>query len=263
MKILAPHLLREPVARERFLRETQIVSSLSSPHIVRVVAVAPPDALLPYIVMERLSGTDLGQLLKKRPLLPLADVQQIIAHVAKGLDAAHKAGIIHRDLKPTNIYAQGDGPHRIWKILDFGASKWRDSEGTLTQDNIVGTPGYMSPEQALGRPVDARSDVYSFGVIVYRLLTGVPAVVPGEIPAMLQEVSFRMPIQPTKRAQVDPGLEAVLAVALSKSPVHRFAAAGELAYAFDQAVRGNLDRGIAHRAEALLEEQPWGSYQRQ
>lgn len=98
---------------------------------------------------------------------------------------------------------------------------------------------------------------------MYRLLTGVPAVVPGEIPAMLQEVSFRMPVQPSKRAKVDPALEAVLAVALAKSPVHRFATAGELAYAFDQALRGKLDRGIAHRAEALLEDHPWGAWQRQ
>lgn len=260
MKILAPHLLRDPTARDRFVRESAIVSALKSPHVVRVVAVSPADAPLPYIVMERLDGIDLGQLLKRQPILPLDEIEQITKQVAAGLDAAHKAGIIHRDLKPSNIYGIGEAGSRTWKIVDFGASKWRDGDGTLTQDAIVGTPGYMSPEQALGHAIDQRSDVYSFGVIIYRLLTGVPAVVPGEVPAMLQEVAYRMPVQPSKRAKVMPELEAVLAVALAKLPMHRFATAGELAYAFSTAVAGKLDRGIAHRAEVLIADAPWGAW---
>jgi eukaryotic-like serine/threonine-protein kinase len=262
MKLLAPHLLRDVQARERFEREQAIISKLASPNIVRVHAVSPEDAALPYIVMERLEGIDLAQLIKKEPVRPLAEVIDVVRQVASGLDVAHKAGIIHRDLKPSNIYAMGEGDARIWKVLDFGASKWRDSDGTLTQDAIVGTPGYMSPEQALGRTVDPRSDVYALGVIVYRLLTGVPAVVPGEVPAMLQEVAYRMPVQPSKRADVSPQLEAVLAVALAKSPVHRFATAGELAHVFIEAANGKLDRGIALRATAVLEDTAWGAWQR-
>jgi len=262
IKLLAPHLLRDKAARERFLRESAIISTLSSKHCVRVYAVSPDDAVLPYIVMEQLEGTDLQALIKEKSLRSLEEIRGIVTQVAAGLDAAHKAGIIHRDLKPSNIFATGDGDDRVWKILDFGASKWRDSEGTLTQDNIVGTPGYMSPEQALGRQVDQRSDVYAFGVIVYRLLTGVPAVVPGEVPAMLQEVAYRMPVQPSKRAKVAPELESVLAVALSKSPVHRFATAGEMAHVFEDACMGKLDRGIQHRAQAVLADTPWGAWQR-
>ncbi len=262
MKLLAPHLLRDVSARERFGRESAIISRLSSPHVVRVHAVSAPDAVLPYIVMERLDGSDLAQQIKREPVRPLDEVVELARHVGSGLDDAHKAGIIHRDLKPSNIYATGEGSRRIWKVLDFGASKWRDSDGTLTQDAIVGTPGYMSPEQALGRPLDQRSDVYALGVILYRMLTGVPAVVPGETPAMLQEVAYRMPVQPSKRADVSPALEAVLAVALAKSPVHRFATAGELASVFVDAAKGRLDRGIALRAEAILEETPWGGWQR-
>jgi tRNA A-37 threonylcarbamoyl transferase component Bud32 len=262
IKLLAPHLLRDPIARERFMRESEIVSKLSSPNIVRVVAVSPKDAPLPYIVMERLEGIDLAQLIKREPVRPLDEVTQLVRHVASALDTAHKAGIIHRDLKPSNIYLTGEGIGRIWKVLDFGASKWRNGEGTLTQDMIVGTPGYMSPEQALGRTIDQRSDVYALGVILYRLLTGVPAVVPGEVPAMLQEVAFRMPVQPSKRGDVPAPIEAVLAVALAKSPVHRFATAGELAYVFVEAASGKLDRGIAVRAEAVLEDTAWGAWQR-
>jgi len=190
----------------------------------------------------------------------LAEIEEIAVHVAAGLEAAHAAGVIHRDLKPSNIFATGEGSARIWKLLDFGASKWRDGEGTLTQDAIVGTPGYMAPEQALGRPVDQRSDVYALGVILYRLLTGVPPVLPGEVPAMLQEVSYRMPIQPSKRASVSPQIEAVLAVALAKAPVHRFATAAELAAAFRQAVAGRVEVAIARRAAFVLADAPWGAW---
>ncbi|HUS31774.1 MAG TPA: serine/threonine-protein kinase [Kofleriaceae bacterium] len=262
VKILAPHLLRDPSARDRFLRESEIVSSINSPHVVKVLTVAPKDALVPYIAMERLEGTDLAQMLKKRSLLPLAEIEDIVTQVATGLDAAHKAGVIHRDLKPSNIFATGEASARVWKLLDFGASKWHDGEGTLTRDNVVGTPGYMAPEQALGRAVDQRSDVYALGVIMYRLMTGVPAVVPGEVPAMLQEVSFKMPVQPSKRAKVSPALEAVLAVALAKSPVHRFSTAGDLAAAFRAAAAGKLDRAIQQRAEAVLADLPWDAWNR-
>src|SRR5690606_32950239 len=99
--------LRDPRARERFLRESAIVSALTSPHVIRVHAVSPPDAALPYIVMERLTGIDLAQLLKASAVRPLAEIAQLVRHVAAGLEAAHAAGVIHRDLKPSNIFASG------------------------------------------------------------------------------------------------------------------------------------------------------------
>ncbi|HTL31733.1 MAG TPA: serine/threonine-protein kinase [Kofleriaceae bacterium] len=262
VKILAPHLLRDATARDRFLRESEIVSAIKSPHVVKVLTVAPKDALVPYIAMERLEGTDLGQMLKKRSTLPLEEVEVLVTQVAEGLEAAHKAGVIHRDLKPSNLFATGDDKNRTWKILDFGASKWSDGEGTLTRDNVVGTPGYMAPEQALGRDVDQRSDVYALGVIIYRVLSGVPAVVPGEVPAMLQEVAYKMPVAPSKRAKVPTPLESVLAVALAKSPVHRFATAGDLARAFRAAAVGKVDPTIQKRANAVLAVAPWDSWDR-
>jgi serine/threonine-protein kinase len=258
MKLLAPHLLGNADARERFLRESAIVSKIRSAHICHVVAVAPPDALLPYIVMERLDGQDLGQLLKKTPVFPAAEVEKVITQIAAGLDAAHRAGVIHRDLKPSNIFAIGAGEGRTWKLLDFGASKWRDGDGTLTHGQIVGTPTYMAPEQAQGHVIDSRSDVYALGVVLYRLVTGVPAVVGADIPQMLQEVVYRVPVQPSKRAAVSAPVEAVLAIALAKSPVHRFATAGELASALSAALVGTLDRALAKRAAALLHDAPWG-----
>jgi tRNA A-37 threonylcarbamoyl transferase component Bud32 len=262
IKILAPHLLRDEAARDRFLRESEIVSSLASPHVVKVFGVASPEATLPYIAMERLEGTDLAQLLKRGSLTAIDEIVKVIDHVAKGLDAAHAAGVIHRDLKPSNVFATGEGATRMWKLLDFGASKWSDGDGTLTQDKIVGTPTYMAPEQAMGRSLDRRSDVYALGVLLYRLVTGVPAVLPTDLPVMLQEVAHRMPVQPSKRSKVAPEIEAVLAVALAKEPAARFASAGELARTFSEAAAGRVDRGIQHRADLLLRELPWGAWQK-
>lgn len=102
--------------------------------------------------------------------------------------------------------------------------------------------------------------MYALGVILYRLLTGVPPVLPGEVPSMLQEVSYRMPVQPSRRATVSSQIEAVLAVALAKTPSHRFASAGELASAFHQAVVGRLDGAITRRAARILVEAPWGTW---
>ena len=261
VKILAPHLLRDRSARERFLRESTIVSRLQSPHVVRVLAVSSPDALVPYIAMERLEGTDLAQMLKRQPVMPLPELLELVEQVAAGLDAAHAAGVIHRDLKPSNLYAIGAPGRRTWKLLDFGASKWQDGQGTLTQDRLVGTPGYMAPEQATGRPVDQRSDVYAFGVILYRALTGVPAVVPDEVPAVLQEVAYRMPPQPSRRApQITPPVEAVLAVALAKDPDDRFRSAGELGAVFAAACEGRVAPALASRAAAILRQTPWGEW---
>ena len=258
-KILAPHLMREPDARERFLRESAIVSALASPHIVRVYAVSGAASPLPYIAMERLQGTDLAELLKGEGLRTLEEVRELVVQIGAGLVAAHEAGVIHRDLKPSNVFAS-TGASRIWKLLDFGASKWSDGEGTLTREHVVGTPGYMAPEQAMGHRLDHRCDIYAFGVILYRLLTGVPAVVPNELPAMLQEVALRMPIQPSKRALVSPQIEAVVAIALAKNPAARWQTAGELARAFTRACDNHLERDAFARARAILADTPWGEW---
>jgi serine/threonine-protein kinase len=257
VKILSPHLAADATARERFLREAGLVSAVTSPNVVRVVKVAGEHDLVPYIAMERLDGTDLGELIKRRSLLPPEEVLAIVEQIGAALDASHAAGIVHRDLKPSNVFACGT----TWKLIDFGASMWQDGSGTLTQGNIVGTPGYMAPEQARGEPVDRRCDIYAFGALIYRLVTGVPAVVPRDLPVMLQEVSYRMPAQPSHVAPGIPrGVEAVLAIALAKAPSDRFASAGELAKAFSTASAGKLDPALVARADRLLAVTPWGRW---
>ena len=260
IKLLAPHLLRNSSAYDRFQRESAILAALDSPHVVKVLAVSTASAALPFVAMERLSGIDLAQLLKQRPQLPLADVAEIVSQVARGLDAAHQGGVIHRDLKPQNLFAVGTEGFRTWKLIDFGVARWADSEGSLTKDTIVGTPGYMSPEQALGHVVDARSDIYALGVIVYRMVALVPAVMMGEVPKMLHEVVYKMPVRPSKVTDVPAQVEAVLAIALAKQPGDRFQTGDALARAFEVAIAGRLPRTLHERADRLLARTPWGKW---
>ena len=120
----------------------------------------------------------------------------------------------------------------------------------------------MAPEQARGTAVDARTDVYALGVVALRLLTGLPAVVPGDVPAMLHEVAYRMPPRPSSLVDLRPAVESVLAIALAKNPDLRFHSAGELARALTESAAGRVDPTIATRAAAILSRTPWGHWAR-
>ena len=170
--------------------------------------------------------------------------------------------MIHRDLKPANLFAARDGDRVVWKILDFGVSKVASGEATQTAGNVVGTAAYMAPEQARGGDIDRRADVYALGVVAYRMLTGMPAVLPGDLPAMLHEVVFRMPPRPSEIAVVSPAIEDVIAVGLAKSRDDRFATAGELAAAFDAAAAGQRSPEVAARAAKIIARSPWGHWLR-
>jgi eukaryotic-like serine/threonine-protein kinase len=261
VKVLASHLHGNDDALKRFQREARLISGLDVPNIVRMLEVSPASSVVPFIAMERLVGKDLGALIKEQPVRNVGDIVPIVRAVAAGLDAAHDAGVVHRDLKPANIYAATVDGRIEWKILDFGVSKHTD-EATLTGAQLVGTPGYMAPEQAKGDAIDRRVDIYALGVVCYRLITGRPAVVPGDAPAMIHEVVYRMPPQPSGLAAISPQIEAVLGIALAKSPDDRFATAGEFAAAFAEAAAGVLPETMLERAEAILRRTPWGSWLR-
>ncbi len=170
IKVLKPQLAEDPLFVERFLREARLAASIAHPNVVTVSDAGRADDLL-YIVLEYVAGGDLGKLLKKRKRLPEQDALRTIEACARGLGAIHKAGLIHRDLKPDNILFDTE---EVPKIADLGIARSIAGDDRMTGTGCtLGTPQFMSPEQARGlADIDARADIYSLGATLYVLLTG-------------------------------------------------------------------------------------------
>ena len=253
VKLLLPEVLGRTTFVRRFLREVKIASSLQSPHVVRVLEVGDESAPIPFLAMERLVGEDLARILRRDERLSPKAVLRMVRHVGRGIEAAVEAGIVHRDLKPQNLFLTED---HTWKILDFGISK-ATGDDTLTQGETIGTPGYMAPEQARGRPVDVRTDLYALGTIAYRALTGRRAF-PGEDgAAVLVDVLEKMPVRPSAYVELPSAVDDVLALALAKSPADRFATPAAFTEALTAAISGTLDPTLRKRARTLTAKHPW------
>ena len=252
VKMLLPEVLALPNYVRRFLREVKIAAALDSPHVVRVLEVGDESAALPYLAMERLHGEDLAQLLRRDEKLAPARVVELVRQVGRGLAVATAAGIVHRDVKPQNLFlSQG-----TWKILDFGVSKLLESDAGLTDNEAVGTPQYMAPEQARGGTIDARADLYAVGAIAYRALTGHPPF-NGENTEVLLAVISTMPVRPSSLAELPRDVDAVLAIAMAKSAADRYGSAEQLANDLEAALEGRLDHATRARSARLTAALPW------
>jgi len=175
IKLIDPALARSPEARSRFLREARAAGAMRSRHVVQVFDYGV-DGETPFLVMEYLEGESLAARLERQKTLSLTEVQTVMRQVGHALTKAHGAGIVHRDLKPENIFIVSEGDDELVKVLDFGIAKVDAAMAVSVQTQtgmVLGTPFYMSPEQAEGRrELDFRSDLWSLGVIVYECLPG-------------------------------------------------------------------------------------------
>jgi len=171
IKVLPPELAYDSAIRLRFTREAQTSAQLSHPHIVPIYDVGER-AGVAYFVMAHVTGGNLATLLGRAPRPPIEEVRRIVREIADALEYAHERGVVHRDIKPDNILLDADGGRAM--VTDFGIARAIEAGSRLTVTGIaVGTPAYMSPEQAMGeREVDGRSDIYSLGIVAYQMLTG-------------------------------------------------------------------------------------------
>jgi serine/threonine protein kinase/tetratricopeptide (TPR) repeat protein len=240
LKALLPSLAAFPPAHERFLREARAAAALDHDHIVHIYQVGE-DRGIPYLAMQFLQGESLAGRLARLGPLPVAEVLRIGRETAAGLAAAHARGLVHRDIKPANLWLEGERG-RV-KILDFGLAQVAGADKRLTQsDAVVGTPGFMAPEQSRGATVDARCDLFSLGCVLYQMCTG-QTPFPGNNPisAMLAAATQHPPKPSVINPQVPPSLSGLVMHLLEKDPRDRPGSAQEVRDALEAIEGGQTE----------------------
>jgi serine/threonine-protein kinase len=237
IKFILPHVAGDEAAVERFLREARLAARINHPNVVHVYDTGVDQQGQPYIVMELLTGESLKERLARGPMTE-ADAVDIGKQVLMALEKAHSMEVVHRDIKPANIYLCTD---RTVKILDFGVAKGLDagSTGNVTvAGKTVGSPAYMSPEQAEGIPVDSRTDIYSVGIVMYEILTGYTPF-RGENSLAIMQKHLNTPPPPLPK-EANSAVRSVIEKALAKKPDKRFASAHEMKLALDKVSAKNV-----------------------
>lgn len=251
IKVLPPELAFQQEIRERFSREAQTAARLSHPHVVPIYDVGDKDGLV-YFVMMYIDGESVGARLKRRGQLPPDEARRIMKETADALSAAHAVSIIHRDIKPDNILLEGTRSRVM--VTDFGIAKAlsQTSGATLTGVGIaIGTPQFMSPEQAAGeKEIDGRSDLYSLGIVSYQMLTGeLPFNAPTVAGILMKQITEPPPDVARKRPDCPDDLTEAVMRCLEKDPENRWPTADALRRALEsRAVSGYRPTGTSYRA---------------
>jgi serine/threonine-protein kinase len=222
LKVLTTDVDDDPDIRTRFYREAEAAARLSHPNIITIFDVGE-DGDRFFIVMELLRGATLKDFLKQGEAVRLERKVDLMIQLCAGLGAAHNASIYHRDIKPGNIFVRADG---ILKILDFGVARLASSNMTAA-GFIVGTPDYMSPEQARGAEIDARSDIFSLGGVFYFMLTGRKPFPATDLPTLFHQIQSEDP-PPSLGVDAPPELAALIMKSLSKKREKRYQTCQEL-----------------------------------
>ncbi len=251
LKVLRADVAKSPQSARRFTSEIKLARKVRHRNVCAIHEYHEHGSLR-FIAMELIQGVDLRQVLKEGGALPPQEAYDVALQVAHGLEAIHEAGIVHRDLKTSNLMRDGRG---IVRLMDFGIAKEyenQDATGLTAVGQIVGTPEYMSPEQAQGQRIDSRSDLYALGIVVFELFTGaVPFRGPTPVATLFKHVREPPPLDGPRAAGIPPELVPVLRKALAKDPAQRFATAMEMADALNAARNQASSQALASRSEAV------------
>jgi serine/threonine protein kinase len=259
VKVIDPVVAADPTMSERFVREARAAAAIEHPNVLPVYEIGTDGERL-FTVMRFVESGDLEGFVSARDLTT-PDVLMVMSQIAGALDASHSAGLIHRDVKPQNILVDTSNGDLFCYLADFGLARRVADVGLTLPGAAVGTPWYMSPEQALGQPLDARTDIYALGCVLYELLTGdVPFPEEEWAAVLLAHQLAEVPQLADARPDLPRRLDDVLARALAKDRDERFPSAGDLARAVAAAFAGRPgpvpESSVAAGAAALREDFP-------